>query len=684
MNDNFQSLKIRVSVVFFSILACTLPCLILFLLHFTAKTATAYSSVPEIQFDSFFDFFENQPLQVTDIAYDDQANMYQLILIRNQDGAVVDLDTTSGVDAVIIEGDEVLAVSKFTKDGVYLGSKILFYVSNGTGSIRFRELQVHALANRIAIRAETRTSQVEIVTNAGVVSFTNNATNSQNIAALVAVLDQNLNYLEHAEYADAAVIDVTEDSAQNALYLAGHLYTDVDIDAFTNGTEIATKSGNTDEESYNSFVARYSNDYAVDHFFTWGAEEQVTLEAIDFKNGALYVGVEYNSSGSELYDVDPTDGVKSVSLHEHDPVIQKFSSDGEFIWSFEQSSQPLVGEYSVDDEYLTSMAVSDSGEVFFSFFSDGEAVQVGEEVFEVTVTQLNNYGESIVLKLSADGQIVWVEKLQGLSGTSYSRIDSLIYEPDNDMLIVPVLAYDTGFEYDQQQIYTHFVTEDYNVQPIFMFVDDGTGQYLASGQTDLLAGTATEPVFEAMEVLLQDRDVDLYRLPNQSNEDAVFFTVRLTVFGTEPLFDLDWTENVVPHAPVGFDRLFVTHKLQYDKSVFPNFAQSSSNTDSCAAPKPGLKDPMLFGAEPVSKDSIRIYIAPGDQPFTHYNLVYGTESDSYQYGALNISAPSDKVTTFDVSFLKPNTNYYFRIVAMNDCASSNFSNEVSARTQSIF
>lgn len=61
---------------------------------------------------------------------------------------------------------------------------------------------------------------------------------------------------------------------------------------------------------------------------------------------------------------------------------------------------------------------------------------------------------------------------------------------------------------------------------------------------------------------------------------------------------------------------------------------------------------------------------------THFGVVYGRSPGKYEYGAHNVGY----TTVLPVRGLTPNTLYYFAVTAVNDCASSGFSVEVSART----
>jgi len=59
---------------------------------------------------------------------------------------------------------------------------------------------------------------------------------------------------------------------------------------------------------------------------------------------------------------------------------------------------------------------------------------------------------------------------------------------------------------------------------------------------------------------------------------------------------------------------------------------------------------------------------------THYTVTYGTESGNYQYGSPNIGDTS----RFTIRGLVPGQVYYFVITAVNLCASSGYTSQVSA------
>lgn len=59
-----------------------------------------------------------------------------------------------------------------------------------------------------------------------------------------------------------------------------------------------------------------------------------------------------------------------------------------------------------------------------------------------------------------------------------------------------------------------------------------------------------------------------------------------------------------------------------------------------------------------------------------YGVVYGTQTNKYVYGSLNIGG--EKARSYTVKYLKPGSKYFFRMVAGHGCSTSPFSSEVSA------
>lgn len=113
-----------------------------------------------------------------------------------------------------------------------------------------------------------------------------------------------------------------------------------------------------------------------------------------------------------------------------------------------------------------------------------------------------------------------------------------------------------------------------------------------------------------------------------------------------------------------------------------NSASSGDSSDgTCTAPAPG-KAPWLYAAVAKSSSSIEIYFTDSGDPYDHYALEYGTSAGNYQWGATDIGGNGTR--TYTVTSLNPNTTYYFRVRAGNDCATGEWSNELGATTKSRF
>lgn len=113
-----------------------------------------------------------------------------------------------------------------------------------------------------------------------------------------------------------------------------------------------------------------------------------------------------------------------------------------------------------------------------------------------------------------------------------------------------------------------------------------------------------------------------------------------------------------------------------------NVSVASSDQPSpkqCLDMKPGDKAPWIYGGIAVDSNKVHLYVAPGDDPVDRYYVSYGSESNKYLYGGQfqNLSN-----WIYEIASLNPNTNYFFRILPVNGCATGNWSNEIMIKTGS--
>ncbi len=124
-------------------------------------------------------------------------------------------------------------------------------------------------------------------------------------------------------------------------------------------------------------------------------------------------------------------------------------------------------------------------------------------------------------------------------------------------------------------------------------------------------------------------------------------------------------------------------------SPTPTPSPSPSNSDSpvyttvhspptCGNSLPS-SSPNLLSADLQNDGSVLFRFSDSQGEVTHYHLLYGTISGTYQYGGINIASKGQG--TFSVRDLKPNTTYYFRLLPVNVCAVGMASNELSVRSK---
>lgn len=88
--------------------------------------------------------------------------------------------------------------------------------------------------------------------------------------------------------------------------------------------------------------------------------------------------------------------------------------------------------------------------------------------------------------------------------------------------------------------------------------------------------------------------------------------------------------------------------------------------------------PVITSLQPTGTNSMKVkFTGISDEPsIEKYVLEYGLSSTVFQFTPINL-APG--ATSYTVSGLALNTNYYFRIRAITDCTNSNWSNVLSAK-----
>jgi hypothetical protein len=153
------------------------------------------------------------------------------------------------------------------------------------------------------------------------------------------------------------------------------------------------------------------------------------------------------------------------------------------------------------------------------------------------------------------------------------------------------------------------------------------------------------------------------------------------ILGLSLLFILGISSSVFA-APYGSGKYSSgKYGVGTDTAVTGNNGTPKPSTPVCTTLPPGDKSPWLYAAVPKDGNSILLYFTEASDPVDHYVLEFGTKSGEYPYGSTDIGGKGTR--TYLVSYLLPNTKYYFRIRGGNGCATGGWSNEISAKTKGI-
>lgn len=98
----------------------------------------------------------------------------------------------------------------------------------------------------------------------------------------------------------------------------------------------------------------------------------------------------------------------------------------------------------------------------------------------------------------------------------------------------------------------------------------------------------------------------------------------------------------------------------------------------CPVDKPDHA-PDLFQID-ATRNSATLFFTPVNNAITGYLIAYGHYRGDVRFGVFFPSGPSDGVISYQINYLEPNTRYYFKVQAVNDCRNGFWSDTLSART----
>ncbi len=86
--------------------------------------------------------------------------------------------------------------------------------------------------------------------------------------------------------------------------------------------------------------------------------------------------------------------------------------------------------------------------------------------------------------------------------------------------------------------------------------------------------------------------------------------------------------------------------------------------------------PNLYQITP-GQGSATLYFSPPSGSYTGFLITYGLDESANTYNATVSQGATTGAITYTVNSLSPNTKYYFKVQALNNCASGPFSSVLS-------
>ena len=115
-------------------------------------------------------------------------------------------------------------------------------------------------------------------------------------------------------------------------------------------------------------------------------------------------------------------------------------------------------------------------------------------------------------------------------------------------------------------------------------------------------------------------------------------------------------------------------------SITPLVYAQTATPGPCTDTVP-TEAPNLYQITP-GQSSATLYFSPPSGMYTGFLISYGLDSNANTYNATMSQGVSSGAITYTVNALSPNTLYYFKVQAINNCASGPFSSVVSTTSTS--
>lgn len=109
---------------------------------------------------------------------------------------------------------------------------------------------------------------------------------------------------------------------------------------------------------------------------------------------------------------------------------------------------------------------------------------------------------------------------------------------------------------------------------------------------------------------------------------------------------------------------------------------SSTLAPTCSKEAPN-KSPDLFQID-TTKNTAKLFFTPVNNAVNQYYIAYGFTEGDERFGVKFDKGFYNGVIDYTINELAPNTNYYFKVRAGNDCATGNWSHWLVAKTDAVY
>lgn len=289
-------------------------------------------------------------------------------------------------------------------------------------------------------------------------------------------------------------------------------------------------------------------------------------------------------------------------------------------------------------------------------------------------SEINNYSATASHSLSlGDGADVASENLNIKGNINITGGGTFNYFPNSSSQLAKLVIKNTA-------TITNFSSVNFSVHTSNGFIPSNSGQaltlidYQKSGAfPSSFSGYSEGSTFNIGSVL--------YRITYQGGDgnDVVICPDNSSLY-TSTCSSISSTPTPTPTITLTPTPV-LTPGTNQSSSLSISGGSHSVNTPKCNSEKPSHA-PELFQIH-TFKDKAVLYFTPVNTHSDRYFISYGFKPGEERFGVEFNQGHYDGVLSYIINFLSPNTTYYFKIRAGNNCMPGDWSNQMKATTQKI-